>query len=158
MPRIARDALAALDAADVLASFRAQFLLPDGVIYLDGNSLGPVPKATPARIAAVMAHEWGESLIRAWTDHDWIGLPLRVGEKIGRLIGAQPNSVVAADSTSVNLFKLLAAALDMRPGRTTILTETGNFPTDLYMAQGLARLLGRGHVLRAVDAPLQALG
>jgi kynureninase len=106
----------------------------------------------------VVAREWGESLIRAWTEHDWIGAPLRVGEKIGRLIGAAPDSTVAADSTSVNLFKLLAAALDARPGRATILTETGNFPTDLYMAQGLAALLGRGHALRVADDPLQALG
>ena len=117
----------------------------EGVIYLDGNSLGPLPKATPARVAEVVAREWGKSLIRAWTAHDWIDLPLRVGEKIGRLIGAAPGSTVVADSTSVNLFKLLAAALEARPARPVILTETGNFPTDLYMAQGLAALLGRGH-------------
>jgi kynureninase len=155
---LTRDAFAALDAADPLAAFRDRFELPDGVIYLDGNSLGPVPKATPVRIADVVAREWGVSLIRAWTEHDWIGLPLRVGAKIGRLVGGAPDSTVVADSTSVNLFKLLAAALEMRPGRQTILTETGNFPTDLYMAQGLATLLGRGHVLRTVDDPLCALG
>jgi kynureninase len=158
MPRITRDALAALDATDALAPFRDRFILPDGVIYLDGNSLGPVPKATPGRIADVVAHEWGNALIRAWTDHGWILSPARVGEKIGRLIGAAPGSTVVADSTSVNLFKLLAAALDARPGRLVILTEGGNFPTDLYMAQGLAALLGRGHALRVVDDPLRALG
>jgi len=158
MPHITRDALAALDATDALAPFRDRFVLPDGLIYLDGNSLGPVPKATPGRIAEVVAREWGESLIRAWTEHGWIDLPLRVGEKIGRLIGAAPGSTVVADSTSVNLFKLLAAALDARPGRPVILTETGNFPTDLYMAQGLTALLGRGHALRVVDDPLCALG
>ena len=155
---LTRDALGALDAADKLAAFRDRFELPEGVIYLDGNSLGPVPKETPGRIADVVAREWGVSLIRAWTEHDWIGLPLRVGAKIGRLIGGAPDSTVVADSTSVNLFKLLAAALEMRPGRQTILTETGNFPTDLYMAQGLTALLGRGHVLRTVDDPLGALG
>jgi kynureninase len=157
MPRLTRDALAALDAADALAPFRDQFVLPDGVIYLDGNSLGPVPKATPARVADVIAREWGESLIRAWTEHDWIGSPGRVGEKIGQVIGAAPGSTMVADSTSINLFKLLAAALDARPGRPVILTETGNFPTDLYMAQGLAALLGRGHTVRAVDDPVRAL-
>jgi kynureninase len=156
--RITRDALAALDAADPLASFRLQFMLPDGVIYLDGNSLGPVPCATPARIADVVVREWGDSLIRAWTEHAWIDLPLSVGEKIGRLIGAAAASTVVADSTSVNLFKLLAAALDARLGRPVILTETGNFPTDLYMAQGLTALLGRGHTLHVADDPVRALG
>ena len=158
MSRITREALAAFDAADALASFRERFILPEGVIYLDGNSLGPVPKATPVRIAEVVAREWGESLIRAWTEHGWIDLPLRVGDKIARLVGAAPGTTAVADSTSVNLFKLLAVALDARPGRPVILTETGNFPTDLYMAQGLATLLGRGHALRVVDDPLGALG
>ena len=153
-----RGDLTALDAADALAPFRDRFLLPEGVIYLDGNSLGPVPKETPERVADVVAREWGKSLIRAWTAHGWMLSPVRVGEKIGRLIGAAPDSTVVADSTSVNLFKLLAAALDARPGRPVILTETGNFPTDLYMAQGLAALLGDGHSLRAVDDPLHALG
>ena len=155
---LTRDALLELDAGDPLLAFRDRLELPAGVIYLDGNSLGPVPKDTPARIAEVMTREWGVSLIRAWTEHDWIGLPLRVGGKIGRLIGGAPDSTVVADSTSVNLFKLLAAALEMRPGRQTILTEIGNFPTDLYMAQGLTALLGRGHVLRTVDDPVRALG
>jgi kynureninase len=127
-------------------------VLPDGVIYLDGNSLGPLPKATPARIAQVMQREWGQSLIRSWTDHGWIDLRFRVGEKIGRLIGAEPGTTVVGDSTSVNLFKLLAAALDQRPDRRVILTEEGNFPTDLYMAQGLTALLQRGHVLRPVPS------
>jgi kynureninase len=155
---LTRGDLAGLDAADALAPFRDRFELPAGVIYLDGNSLGPVPKATPGRVADVVAREWGESLIRAWTQHSWIDYPVRVGDKIGRLIGAAQGSTVVADSTSVNLFKLLAAALDARPGRSVILTETGNFPTDLYMAQGLVALLGRGHVLRVVDDPLRALG
>jgi kynureninase len=127
-------------------------VLPDGVIYLDGNSLGPLPKATPARIAEVMQREWGQSLIRSWTDHGWIDLQYRVGEKIGQLIGAEPGTTVVADSTSINLFKLLAAALDQRPDRRVILTEEGNFPTDLYMAQGLTALLQRGHVLRPVPS------
>lgn len=149
---LTRDEAAALDRADKLAPFRERFVLPDGVIYLDGNSLGPLPKATPARIAQVMQREWGQSLIRSWTDHGWIDLQFRVGEKIGQLIGAEPGTTVVADSTSVNLFKLLAAALDQRPDRRVILTEEGNFPTDLYMAQGLTALLQRGHVLRPVPS------
>ncbi|HEY1932942.1 MAG TPA: kynureninase [Acetobacteraceae bacterium] len=155
---LTRDDLAALDRTDPLAAFRERFILPDGVIYLDGNSLGALPKATPARVADVVTREWGESLIRAWNTHDWIGMPLRVGDKIGRLIGTGPGSTVVADSTSVNLFKLLSAALALRPGRSQILTEDGNFPTDLYIAQGLAALLSRGHSLRAVADPVGALG
>lgn len=155
---IERDDLVALDRADPLAGWRDRFVLPERVIYLDGNSLGALPRATPARVASVVTQEWGQSLIRAWSDHDWIGMPLRIGEKIGRLIGAAPQSTVVADSTSVNLFKLLSAALTLRPGRTVILTEAGNFPTDLYIAQGLTTLLGREHVLRPVDDPMAELG
>jgi kynureninase len=154
---LTRTALQALDRNDTLALFRDEFDLPPDVIYLDGNSLGPLPKATPGRVARVVAHEWGQSLIRAWNAHDWIRLPLRVGEKIGHIIGAEPGSTLVADSTSVNLFKLLAAALAARPTRRIILTEAGNFPTDIYMAQGLAALLRRGHEVRAVADPLAAL-
>jgi kynureninase len=149
---ITRNDAAVLDRADDLAQFRDRFVLPDGVTYLDGNSLGPLPKATPARVAHVLEREWGQSLIRSWTDQGWIDRQFRVGEKIGRLIGAAPGTTVVADSTSVNLFKLLAAALDQRPDRRVILTEEGNFPTDLYMAQGLTALLQRGHVLRPVPS------
>src|SRR5579863_6796475 len=138
---LTRDEAAVLDRADELAPFRDRFVLPDGVIYLDGNSLGPLPKAAPARIEQVLQREWGQSLIRSWTDHGWIDLQFRIGDKIARLIGAQAGTTVVADSTSVNLFKLLAAALDRRPGRHVILTEEENFPTDLYMAQGLIELL-----------------
>ncbi len=140
----------AWDAADPLRTFRARFSLPEGVIYLDGNSLGPLPAATPARIEEAIRREWGMGLIRSWNDEDWIGAPSRVGDKIARLIGALPGEVVVADSTSVNLFKLLAAAVQARPGRRVILTEAGNFPTDLYIAQGLAAF-GLGLEVRAVD-------
>ena len=145
---LTRDDVVALDRADELAAFRDRFVLPEGVIYLDGNSLGPLPKAARARISDVLEREWGQSLIRSWTQHGWIDLQFRIGEKIGRLIGAEPGTTVVADSTSVNLFKLLAAALDQRPGRNVILTEEGNFPTDLYIAQGLAALLQRGYEVR----------
>ena len=153
-----RDDAAALDRADELAPFRERFVLPEGVIYLDGNSLGPLPKATRTRVAEVLEREWGQSLIRSWTEHGWIDLQFRIGEKIGRLIGAAPGTTVLADSTSVNLFKLLAAALDRRPDRKVILTEKGNFPTDLYIAQGLIALLRRGHELRPVGDVAAALG
>ncbi len=147
-----RDEAASLDRADELALFRERFVLPDGVIYLDGNSLGPLPKTVPARIEQVMQREWGQSLIRSWREHGWIDLQYRIGEKIARVIGAAPGTTVVADSTSVNLYKLLAAALDQRADRSVILTEEGNFPTDLYMAQGLVASLGRGHKLKLVPA------
>lgn len=141
----------ALDRADELAGFRGRFALPEGVIYLDGNSLGPLPRATAPRLARLVEAEWGGDLIRSWTKHGWIDLPLRLGEKIGRLIGARPGEVVVADSTSINLFKLLAAALRLRPDRRVILSEPANFPTDLYVAQGLIELLGGRHELRLAD-------
>ena len=141
-PPIDKARLAALDAADPLAPFRALFDLPEGVVYLDGNSLGPLPKATRARLGEVVGREWGHDLIRSWEANGWMDLPRRVGGKIGRLIGAEPGSTVACDSTSVNLFKALAAALGLRPGRRVIVSERGNFPTDLYVAEGVAALLG----------------
>jgi kynureninase len=142
---------ARLDAVDPLASRRDLFEIPDGLIYLDGNSLGVLSRAARERVATVAAQEWGVSLIRGWTRHDWIDLPARVGDRIGRLVGAPAGSIVAGDSTSVNVFKLLAAALRLRPDRRVILSDSGNFPTDLYMAEGLADLLQRGHSLRIVE-------
>ena len=144
---ITRAALEALDRADPLAPFRDEFALPDGIVYLDGNSLGALPRETPGRVAAMLREEWGEGLIRSW-DRGWIDLPQRLGDQIGRLLGAPAGTVIAADSTSVNLFKLLAAALALRPGRRVILSERGNFPTDLYIAEGLVGLLGDRHRLR----------
>lgn len=131
------------DAADPLAVVRRAFDLPEGLIYLDGNSLGPLPRAVRERVRSVVDEQWGRDLIRSWNVHDWIGLPLAVGRKIAPLIGAAPDEVAVADSTSVDLFKLLAAGLELRPGRRMILTEADNFPTDLYTAQGLTRLLNR---------------
>ena len=145
-----REEALALDAADPLARFRAAFELPRGVIYLDGNSLGPPPRAAHARLAAVSQQAWGQGLVRSWNTAGWIEAPARVGGKIARLIGAQAHEVTVADSTSVNLFKLAAGALSLRPGRTTILSETGGFPTDLYALQGLAALLGERARLKAV--------
>ncbi len=140
-----------LDRADPLAHFRARFLLPEGVIYLDGNSLGALPRSTPERLARVIEREWGDDLITAWNKHGWIASPQRIGDKIAHLIGAGPGEVIVAESTSINLFKVLAVALQMRPGRRVIVSEADNFPTDLYMAEGLASLAGQGHELRLVD-------
>lgn len=130
------------DAADPLGGYRERFALPEGVIYLDGNSLGALPRATPARLEEVVRGQWGAGLIRSWNagpdgGPGWVDLPQRVGAKIAPLIGAAPHEVIACDSTSVNLFKLIAAALAMRPGRKAVLSEPGNFPTDLYMIAGL---------------------
>ncbi|HQY27268.1 MAG TPA: kynureninase [Burkholderiaceae bacterium] len=141
----------ALDAADPLAPLRASFALPEGVIYLDGNSLGALPATTPSRIADAVERQWGRELIRSWNTAGWVDLPQRVGAKIASVVGAWPDEVVAADATSVNLFKLLSAALRMRPDRRVILSETGNFPTDLYIAQGLIEQLGGRHALRLVE-------
>ena len=141
-----------LDRTDPLGSFRARFKLPEGVIYLDGNSLGALPQSVDKRVAEVVAEQWGNGLIRSWNTHDWIDLPGRVGDRIGRLVGAAPGTVTVADSTSINLFKALGAALRLRPDRRVILTEKGNFPTDGYIATGLADLLGQGHEVRFVEA------
>lgn len=158
------DQLAALDAADPLAHARARFALPPGLVYLDGNSLGPLPAALPAAVARSMTHEWGEGLIRSWNDAGWIDLPVTLGAAIAPIIGAEPDSVVACDSVSLNLFKLASAALALRPGRRTILMEAGDFPTDAYVMQGLARLAGvnlkrvaRADLAAALDADVALL-
>lgn len=164
-----RDEARALDAADPLARFRERFVLPAGVIYLDGNSLGALPKATPGRLEQVVRDEWGDGLIRSWNPREsggagWIDLPRMIGAKIAPLIGAAPHEVIVCDSTSVNLFKLIAAALSMRPGRKAVLSEPGNFPTDLYMIDGLARhglaerrLAPRERLADALDADVALL-
>ncbi len=130
---------ARLDAADPLSDCRAQFLIEDDLAYLDGNSLGALPKETPERIAEVVRSEWGKGLISSWNTANWIDLPQRIGAKIAPLVGAQPHEVVVADSVSVNLFKLISAALAMQQGRKVVLSEPGNFPTDLYMIDGLEK-------------------
>ena len=132
----------ALDAADPLRASRDAFDLPEGEIYLDGNSLGALPRATVARMAGTVRDEWGRGLIRSWNRAGWIEAPARVGGKIARLVGAKPHEVLVADSTSANLYKLLVAGVKARPGRRVILSEPGNFPTDLYVAQGVAETLG----------------
>ncbi len=132
----------ALDTADPLAAQRGRFVLPDGVVYLDGNSLGALPAAVPEALADGVHRQWGVGLIRSWNEHQWWQAPLRVGDAIGRLIGAAPGQVVAGDSTSVQLFNGLTAAARLRPGRRVLVTDPGHFPTDGYIADSVARLLG----------------
>jgi kynureninase len=130
------------DAADPLRPLRDGFELPDGVIYLDGNSLGAAPRVAADRLQRAITEEWASGLVRSWNAADWIGAPARIGAKIAPLVGAKPGEVIACDSTSVNLFKLLSAALTRQAPRKAILAEAGDFPTDLYIAQGLAGLTG----------------
>jgi kynureninase len=150
-----RDDALALDATDPLAALREQFALPPGVIYLDGNSLGVLPRTAAARVQQVITHEWGTDLIRSWNSAGWITLPQRLGDKIARLVGARPGELVVADSTSVNLFKVLSAALSIvqeeGAQRRVILSERSDFPTDLYIAEALARERGFELVLAEAD-------
>ena len=141
---------ATLDARDSLAHTRAKFHIPDGLIYLDGNSLGMMPVHVPERVQRAMTLEWGTDLIRSWNTHDWIDLPVRVGAQIARLIGARADEVIACDSISVNLFKLLSATLQLRPDRHVIVSDIDNFPTDLYIAQGINAMLSDKYELRFV--------
>jgi len=156
MSLIDRAHCAALDTEDQLAFARARFDVPEGTVYLDGNSLGALPKETAGRIDEVIRTQWGRDLITGWNKHGWVDLPRRLGAKLAKLIGAAADEVVICDSTSLNVFKLLSAALALRPERQIILSDTGNFPTDLYMAQGLAQLLGKAHRLELV-APEQII-
>ena len=141
----------ARDAADPLAGYRSRFSMPDGVIYLDGNSLGPLPNGVAERVARAVTEEWGNGLIRSWNNAGWVDLPAGAGAKIARLIGADPDNVMVTDSTSVNLFKVVSAALALRPDRQVILTETRNFPTDNYIAEGVIRQCGDRHRLVHVN-------
>ena len=133
------------DRGDPLANFRERFALPDNTIYLDGNSLGALPRGVEAAIRDLISNQWGNSLIGSWNTHDWMGMPARVGAKIARIIGADSDEVTVGDSTSINLFKLLAGALRARPDRHTILIDREDFPTDLYVAQGVADLFGEAY-------------
>ena len=159
---IVRTDATALDEADVLAFARARFSLPPSVIYLDGNSLGALPRRTAARVADTITREWGQRLIGSWNDAGtgsggWIDAPARIGAKIARLIGAAADEVIVTDSVSIDIFKLAAAALSLRPGRRTIVTEAGNFPTDVYMLEGLSRLSGCDLRIVAPDDVIDAV-
>jgi kynureninase len=146
-----------LDAEDSLADCRHRFQLPEGVIYLDGNSLGAMPKAVPPRMTKAIEQEWAVGLIRSWNDADWYPAPQRVGGRVAQLIGAKAHEVIIADSISVNLFKILVAALRMRPARKRILGETGNFPTDVYIASGVAELVSAEFIAVEADQLLASI-
>ncbi|GAC1033405.1 kynureninase [Pseudomonas sp. No.21] len=152
-----REDCLALDARDPLGPLREEFVLPEGVIYLDGNSLGARPRPALQRAREVVEKEWGEGLIGSWNSAGWRALPERLGNRLARLIGAGEDEVVITDTTSINLFKVLVAALRVQaerdPSRKVIVTERSNFPTDIYMVEGLADMLQQGYSLRLVDAP-----
>jgi len=160
MTKLNRQYFEALDNNDEIAPMREKFCLEKGLIYLDGNSLGVLPKATASHISQVITQQWGEGLIRSWNSHQWMEKPTKLGDKVAQLIGSKKAQVLVCDTTSVNIFKLAAAAVKMRPGRSKLITEVGNFATDLYLLQGLAKLLGnqvevialpREQVLSAID-------
>ena len=130
---------------------RAMFDLPDGIVYLDGNSLGPLPRAASARLDQTLRDEWGKMLIGGLTRAGWMEMPMRLGDRIGRLIGAEGGHVVLGDTLSIKVYQALAAALALVPERRIILSESGNFPSDLYMAEGLLALLGKNYELRIIS-------
>jgi kynureninase len=129
---------------------KEMFHLPEGMIYLDGNSLGPLPKTVAGKVAEVISDQWGTELIKGWNTCDWMGQPARIGNQVARLIGADTGSVVMGDTLSIKVFQALSAGLALRPERRVILSDTGNFPSDLYMAEGLVRLKEQGYALKTV--------
>lgn len=147
-----RTDLEALDQSDPLAGFRDEFFLPEGVIYLNGNSLGAMPLAAADRAKRVVEHEWAEGLIGSMNTAGWYELPSRLGAKIAPLVGAKPNEVVLTDATGINLYKIVAAALQMQPDRRIVVMEGSNFPTNNYMVQGLLEQLDDGYTIRFAEA------
>ena len=147
-------AIATLDQHDCLRVKREAFILPQGVIYLDGNSLGPVPKAALRELKIAAEQEWGEQLIRSWNSAGWFDLPATLGDRIARLIGAAAGETVVTDSTSIDIYKVIHAGLNLRPGRSVIVAEGGGFPTDIYMCEGVASVRPDVHIrLEGLDAP-----
>ncbi|MFC3615574.1 kynureninase [Lutimaribacter marinistellae] len=133
------------------AATKALFDLPEGVIYLDGNSLGPLPSAANARVQSMMTEEWGKMLITGWNKAGWMAMPTALGDRIGKLIGAEPGHTVVGDTLSIKVYQAVASALELNPTRKVVLSDTGNFPTDLYMVEGLLRSMGQGYELRTVE-------
>jgi kynureninase len=156
---VSREACVARDASDPLASLRDRFVIPDGVIYLDGNSLGPLPRAAAGLFDRTIAQEWGQNLIKSWNTAGWFDMPLRLGDRLGKLIGAAPGQTVVCDTTSINLYKAVCAAMGLRRDRDVVVAEAGSFPTDLYIVEGAMKSAGRPMQRRLVDVdgPLDAL-
>ncbi|GHF16840.1 kynureninase [Kordiimonas sediminis] len=159
MTILTRDDCLKMDAVDPLKTYRDAFALPDGLIYLDGNSLGPQPKAAADLAADLVKRQWGQDLIKSWNTAGWFELPYKLGDKLGRLLGANPGEMIVTDSTGINIYKVLSLALGLNPDRKTILMENDNFPTDVYMAEGLLGQLGDEYDLKLVagDDILDAL-
>ena len=163
---LTRALLETRDASDPLASIRSEFLIPDGMIYLDGNSLGVMPNAAMDRARQVIEEEWGNGLIRSWNSAGWFDYPGKLGDKLAQLIGANAGEAIVCDSTGMNLFKVLSAAIALRPDRTTIILEGSNFPTNNYIAQGVAASTGgrvkilfceKGEILAAINSDTAAV-
>ncbi len=138
-----RAACVARDSVDPLRSFRDRFMLPEGVIYLDGNSLGPMPRAAAAALNRTIEQEWGQDLIRSWNSAGWFDMPVRLGDRIGAMLGAAPGQTVVCDTTSINLYKAIHAAIGLRPDRDVVIAEEESFPTDLYIVEGAMKSAGR---------------
>jgi kynureninase len=138
-----REAYVARDSADPLRGFRDRFVLPEGVVYLDGNSLGPMPRAAAGVLNHTIEQEWGHDLIRSWNSAGWFDMPARLGDRVGALLGAAPGQTLVCDTTSINLFKAIQAAIGLRPGRNVVIAEDESFPTDLYIIEGAMRSAGR---------------
>jgi kynureninase len=149
---LSRDACVTRDASDPIGALRDRFVIPDGVIYLDGNSLGPLPRATAGILSRTIEQEWGQDLIRSWNAAGWFEMPLRLGDRIGKLIGAAPGQTVVCDTTSINLFKAVHAAIGLRPGRDVVIAEAASFPTDLYIIEGAMASSGKPMQRRLLGA------
>jgi kynureninase len=154
-PPVTREACVARDRCDPIGGLRERFIVPDGVIYLDGNSLGPLPLAAAAILRHTIEQEWGQDLIQSWNSAGWFDLPLRLGDRIGALLGAAPGQTVVCDTTSINLYKSVQAAIGLQPGRDVVIAEAASFPTDLYILEGAMRSAGRPlrRRLVGVDGP-----
>ncbi|MBL4603132.1 MAG: hypothetical protein JKY84_10315 [Emcibacteraceae bacterium] len=151
MTKLTEEYFLELDKNDELARFRDEFYIPEDTIYLDGNSLGAMPLKAMQRAQKIVEDEWGKNLIKSWNTAGWFELPYKLGDKIASLIGANGGEVVVTDSTGINIFKVISAALSIRPERSVIVMEGSNFPTDNYMAQGLVELLGHKHEIRFAE-------
>ena len=149
---VSRDACVARDASDPIGALRDRFVIPDGVIYLDGNSLGPLPRAAASRLGRTIELEWGQDLIKSWNSAGWFDMPLRLGDRVGALIGAAPGQTVVCDTTSINLYKAVHAAMGLRPDRNVVIAEADSFPTDLYIIEGAMASAGRPMQRRLVGA------
>jgi kynureninase len=149
---VSRDACVARDADDPLGALRDRFVIPDNVIYLDGNSLGPMPRAAASLLHRTIEQEWGQDLIKSWNTAGWFDMPLRLGDRIGALIGAAPGQTVVCDTTSINLYKAVHAAIGLRPDRDVVIAEAASFPTDLYIIEGAMKSAGRPMQRRLVGA------